>query len=290
MLEVDIDITYRAGAPPARYAEEAKRVTYQTILFDQRGRVGWITLNRPEVLNAYNAEMCAELVDAFRKYQRDDGMRALVLTGAGRAFCAGGDVRSAKEAEEGATRQLGHGMVMREGMHAVNRALYALDKPVIALVNGPAVAGGLVLALLCDFRIAARSARLGDTSGRVGLLPDEGGAWVFPRVMGVDAALRMTLLNEVYEAARARELGLVTEVVADDDLHRRGTELAEELARRAPLAVRLAKRMVRRAQSLTFDQALGDAEFAVDIVNDSQDVHEGVRAFVEKRRPSFEGR
>src|SRR5690606_41243952 len=98
----------------------------------------------------------------------------------------GAYVRGAKVAEEGATRQLGHGMVMREGMLAVNRALSGLDKPVIALVNGPAVAGGLVLALLCDFRIAARSARLGDTSGQVGLLPDEGGARVFPQIMGVD--------------------------------------------------------------------------------------------------------
>ena len=181
-------------------------------------------------------------------------------------------------------------MVMREGMHTVNRLLHALDKPVIALINGPAVAGGLALTLLCDFRIAARSARLGDTSGRSGLLPDEGGAWLFSRAMGHDAATRMTLLSEVYDATEALRLGLVTEVVEDGALHIRGEELARQLVDSAPLAARLAKRMIRRARNLTFDQALGDAEYAVDIINDSRDVHEGVAAFVEKRRPQFEGR
>jgi len=249
-----------------------------------------VTLNRPAALNAYTSQMCEELTDAVARYARDEDARVLVLTGAGRAFCAGGDVASQVEVQEAARRQLGHGVVMRERMHVLAQALYKMDKPLIAMVNGPAVAGGLMLALLCDFRIAAASARLGDTSGRAGLLPDEGGAWVFPRIMGIAAATRMTLLSELYDAATALELGLVTEVVPDGELRTRTMELATELTGRAPLAVRVAKRMMRRSLELTFEQSLGDAEFAVNIVNDSEDVAEGVAAFLEKRPPVFRGR
>lgn len=265
-------------------------MTYESIIVERRGRVRWVTMNRPEVLNAYNTSMVRELAAEILAYQREDEDRVFVLTGAGRAFSAGGDVRSEAEAAEGETRQLGHAMVMREGMHTVNRLLHGLDKPTIAMVNGAAVAGGLTLALLCDFRIAARGAKLGDTSGRAGLLPDEGGAWVFPRVMGHDAALRMTLLSEVYDADRACELGLVHEVVEPDRLMERAQELADQLAERAPLAVRMGKRLMRRSRTQTFDEALGDAEYAVDIVNDSEDVREGVAAFVERRIPVFKGR
>ena len=148
---------------------------------------------------------------------------------------------------------------------------------------------GLTLALLCDLRIAAWSARLGDTSGRAGLLPDEGGAWLFPRVMGIAAATRMTLLSELYDASAAQQLGLVGEVVPDEQLHSRTMQLADELAARAPLAVRMAKRMMRRSLELTFEQSLGDAENAVNIINDSQDVQEGVAAFLEKRAPCSGG-
>jgi enoyl-CoA hydratase/carnithine racemase len=265
-------------------------MSYTTIRYETGDGVGWLTLDRPEFLNAYTTRMCDELVHALARFQADDATRVLVLTGAGRAFCAGGDVRNADEAEEAERRQLGHAMVMREGMHRVARLLHRLDKPVVAMVNGPAVAGGLTLALLCDFRIAGAGARLGDTSGRVGLLPDEGGAWLFPRAMGLEAAMRMTLLGEVYDAERARELGLVGEVVPDAELRAHTETFAHALAGRAPLAVRVAKKLMRRGLDMTFDQALGDAEFAVDVVNDSADVHEGVAAFVEKRAPRFEGR
>jgi 2-(1,2-epoxy-1,2-dihydrophenyl)acetyl-CoA isomerase len=249
-----------------------------------------VTLDRPAALNAYTSQMCDELTDALLRYARDEDARVLVLTGSGRAFCAGGDVASQVEVEEAARRQLGHGVVMREHMHTLAQALYKMDKPLIAMINGPAVAGGLTLALLCDIRLAAHSARLGDTSGRAGLLPDEGGAWLFPRIMGIAAATRMTLLSELYDATTARDLGLVSEVVPDAGLRSRTMELASELAARAPLAVRMAKRMMRRSLELTFEQSLGDAEFAVSIVNDSEDVAEGVAAFLEKRPPVFRGR
>lgn len=251
--------------------------------------VGRVTLTRPERLNAYDGPMCRALVDALHRYAEDDALRALVLTGSGRAFCAGGDIRRPDQGAA-AQRPLGWARELAEELHAVNRALWRLDKPTIAAVNGVAVAGGLVLALLCDFRIAGRSARLGDTSGAVGLLPDEGGAWLFPRVMGFDRALRMVLCSEVYDAETALRLGLVTEVVDDADLERRSVEFAGDLAGRAPLAVRLTKRMMRRALEGTFEHSLGDAELAATLANDSRDAAEGVAAFREKRPPRFTGR
>jgi enoyl-CoA hydratase/carnithine racemase len=186
--------------------------------------------------------------------------------------------------------QLSHAREMRDGMHRVVLALHRLDKPVIAMINGPAVAGGLALALCCDFRIAAETAKLGDTSGKFGLLPDEGGAWLFPRAMGLDRALKMTMLSEVYDAKTALSLGLVTEVVGADELEARTMALARDLATRAPLAVRLAKAMMMRAQTMTLDQSLGDAALSVMVSNPSADVREGVKAFFEKRPPAFEGR
>ena len=185
---------------------------------------------------------------------------------------------------------MGHGREMREGMQAVVLALRALDKPSIAAVRGFAVAGGLALALACDFRLAAASARLGDTSNKIGLLPDEGGAWLFSEAMGRDRALKMVLLSEIYSAAEAERLGLVTEVVADDALEARTLELALALAARAPLAVRLSKMMINRATSLSLADSMVDAQMAVMIANPSADVREGVAAFFDKRTPSFAGR
>ena len=250
-----------------------------------------VTLSREKQLNAYSMRMCRELLHALQAFDRDDAARVLVITGAGRGFCAGGDVSGADpEHDEYMRLQLSHAREMRDGMQRVILTLTRLDKPTIAMINGPAVAGGLALALACDLRIAAASARLGDTSGRFGLLPDEGGAWLFPRAMGLDRALKMSLLGEVYSAETAQRLGLVTETVPDAELEATTITLASALASRAPLAVRLAKAMMRRGLDLTLEQSQGDAALSVMISNPTRDVREGVRAFFEKRPPKFEGR
>ncbi|MCE9521504.1 MAG: enoyl-CoA hydratase/isomerase family protein [Alphaproteobacteria bacterium] len=231
---------------------------YHDIRFERaEPAIALITLARPKQMNAYTTRLCEEVVRALEIYLRDDGLRVLILTGEGRGFCAGGDVSGA---------------------------------PVIAMINGPAVAGGLALALSCDFRIASDTAKLGDTSGRFGLLPDEGGAWLFPRTMGLDRALKMTMLAETYDAKTAQELGLVTEVVPAAELEARTMAFARKLAARAPLAVRLAKAMMVRGLTQTLDQSLGEAALSVMVSNPSQDVREGVKAFFEKREPIFEGR
>lgn len=257
---------------------------------DLDGCVLRIVLDRPDALNAYTTEMAEELREAFRAAARDDRVRVVVLTGEGRAFCSGGDVLEPEVPRKAAKRQLGWWVVMSEGIHELATTLWNFDKPVIGAINGPAVAGGLTLALLCDLRVASDRARLGDTSGRFGYLPDEGGAWLFPRTMGYRQALRMTWFGEVYDAIRAQELGLVDEVVPHEELADRVNELAARLAAEAPLAVRIAKRMMRRSLNLRFEESVEDAQVAVALVNDSEDVAEGVAAFQEHRNPVFRGR
>ncbi|MDX9997490.1 MAG: enoyl-CoA hydratase-related protein [Phenylobacterium sp.] len=268
--------------------------SYETLVFDTpRPHVARITLNRPAQMNAYTFAMTQELLAAIAAYRDDDDLRALVITGAGeRAFCTGGDISGADpdHARKVGASPMGHGREMRDGMQAVVLALRRLDKPSVAMIRGFAVAGGLALALACDLRIAAVSARLGDTSNKVGLLPDEGGAWLFPRAMGLDRALKMTLLHEIYPAGVARDLGLVTEVVEDAALEPHTLDLCEQLAAKAPLAVRLTKMMMAKAMESSLEASLADAQMAVMIANPSRDVREGVEAFRQKRPPKFEGR
>ncbi|MGD0190046.1 MAG: enoyl-CoA hydratase/isomerase family protein [Rhizomicrobium sp.] len=265
---------------------------YKDILFDvPEPAIARITLNRPDNLNAYTYRLCRELVAALNRYWDDDTLRVLILTGAGRGFCSGGDISGEdSERPDYKNAQIGFGHEMRTGMHPVITLLHRIDKPVIAMVNGPAVAGGLTLALACDFRIASDAARVGDTSGRFGLLPDEGGAWFFPRMMGLDKALKMTLFHEVYSANEALELGLVTEVVPAPELEERTLDFARSLATKAPLAVRLAKSMMRFGLNASLEHSLNDATLSVMIANPAQDVREGISAFFAKREPRFEGR
>jgi enoyl-CoA hydratase/carnithine racemase len=267
---------------------------YQTLIADRpAGAVRRITLNRPQALNAYNHVMTDELQVAIADFRDDDTARSLIITGAGeRAFCTGGDISGSNPEQRAkvAAQPMGQGREMRDGMQAVVLALRRLDKPSIAMIRGYAVAGGLALALACDFRLAAASARLGDTASKIGLLPDEGGAWLFPRAMGLDRALRMSLLNEIYDAAVAEHLGLVTEVVDDAQLEARTLAFAEELAGKAPLAVRLIKMMMVKAMEGSLEASQVDAQMGVMITNPSADVREGLTAFREKRAPNFQGR
>jgi len=265
----------------------------KTLICDvPRPHVARIRLNREKQMNAYNGRMAEELQRTIAAYRDDDDLRALILAGSARAFCTGGDVSGSDP--EGrrsvASRPMGHGREMRDGMQPVLTMLRSIDKPSVAMVEGYAVAGGLALALACDFRFAGPAARFGDTSGRFGLLPDEGGAWLFPRVMGYDRALKMTLMHEIYDARTAFQLGLVTELVEGDELEARTFEFCEALAAKAPLAVRMAKTMMQRALESTFESSLVDAQLAVMITNPSQDVREGGSAFREKRAPNFQGR
>ena len=265
-------------------------MAYEQILYEKAGHLATITLNRPAKMNAYSEVMVHETLTALADARDDDTTRAVIITGAGRGFCSGGDVSRDFQYP---SRYRGHRfesmLEMRENMHELVRFLHRFDKPVIAAVNGAAVAGGLTLALSCDFRIAAESAKLGDTSLRFGLLPDEGGAFLFPRFLGLERALKMSLFSEVYTAREAAALGLVTEVVPDAELMATARSWAERLAEGPPLAIRIAKRMMYKQLSMTLDNALEDAAMATLVVNYTDDVKEGIAAFHAKRKPHFRG-
>jgi enoyl-CoA hydratase/carnithine racemase len=261
------------------------------ILFAKDGHIATITLNRPAKRNAYSEKMVHEILEALAEARDDDEIRVVILTGAGKGFCAGGDIsRDFQYPARYRGHRLESMLEMRENMHVLIRFLDRFDKPVIAAVNGAAVAGGLTLALACDFRIAAESAKLGDTSLKFGLIPDEGGAYLFPRFMGLDRALKMSLLSEVYTARQALELGLVTEVVADEELTARARDFAVRLAEGPPIAIRVTKRMMHKQRSMQLDNALEDAAMATLVTNYTDDVKEGTAAFHEKRKPEFKGR
>jgi 2-(1,2-epoxy-1,2-dihydrophenyl)acetyl-CoA isomerase len=261
------------------------------IIYAKDGHIATITLNRPAKRNAYSEAMVHQILEALADARDDDEIRVVIITGAGKGFCAGGDIsRDFQYPARYRGHRLESMLEMRENMHVLIRFLDRFDKPVIAAVNGAAVAGGLTLALACDFRIAAESAKLGDTSLKFGLIPDEGGAYLFPRFMGLDRALKMSLLSDVYTARQALELGLVTEVVADEELMARTRELAVRLAEGPPIAIRITKRMMHKQRSMQLDNALEDAAMATLVTNYTEDVKEGTAAFHEKRKPNFKGK
>jgi enoyl-CoA hydratase/carnithine racemase len=264
---------------------------FRQIIYTKENRVATITLNRPDKLNAYSEVMVHEIIAALADARDDDEVRAVIITGAGRGFCSGGDISRDFQYPE---RYRGHRMEsmleMRENMHQLVTLLRRFDKPTIAAINGPAVAGGLTLALCCDFRLAAESARLGDTSLKFALIPDEGGAYLFPKFMGLQNALKMSLFSEVYPAQQAKSLGLVTEVVADSELMPTARAWAERLADGPPVAIRITKRMMYKQQTMDLENALEDAALGTMVANYCEDVKEGTAAFHERRKPVFKGR
>ena len=238
-----------------------------------------IVLNRPPY-NIVTMPQRDQLRLVFETLDEDARVRVIVIRSIGEHFSSGGNIGGFMEATPEHVSKL-----------AWNIAAPArCAKPVIVANRGYCFGVGFELSLACDFRIAADTARLGDTSGKFGLLPDEGGAWFFPRMMGLDRALKMTLLHEVYTAAEAMTLGLVTEVVPASELKAKSLAFAREIAKRAPLAVRLAKNMMRKGLDSSLENSLDDAALSVMIANPSQDVREGSSAFFAKRDPKFEGR
>ncbi|HLJ45318.1 MAG TPA: enoyl-CoA hydratase-related protein [Bryobacteraceae bacterium] len=264
---------------------------FQQILFAKDGHVATITLNRPQKLNAYSEVMVHEILSALSDARDDDHIRAVIITGTGRGFCSGGDIsRDFQYPARYRGHRLESMLEMRENMHELVKFLQRFDKPTIAAVNGAAVAGGLTLALSCDFRFAAESARLGDTSLKFALIPDEGGAYLFPRFMGLERALKMSLFSEVYPAREAKELGLVTEVVPDAELMAVARQWADRLAAGPPIAIRITKRMMHKQLTMNLENALEDAALSTLVTNYTDDVKEGTAAFHEKRPPKFQGR
>lgn len=258
------------------------------VLVERDGGVATVTLNRPERRNAIDQALRDGLTEALARLDRDDAVRVVVLTGAGSAFCAGVDLA---EAAPTATTAAGDGPA--EPVTArppVAASLWAFRKPVIAAINGPAVGGGLELALACDLRLAAAGARLGLTEVRIGSLPGSGGTQLLPRIVGPGPAARLVLSGELVDAAEALRIGLVSEVHPDAELGAAAAALAQTIAANAPLSLLAAKRALLAARDRPFaeGQAL-ERELWAELAA-TEDRAEGRTAFREKRPARFTGR
>jgi 2-(1,2-epoxy-1,2-dihydrophenyl)acetyl-CoA isomerase len=250
--------------------------------------VGTVTLNRPERLNAFDIEMLHELLDAVRTMASDESVRAIVLTGSGRGFCAGADLDRLTDAS-GQLDEPGAMALVRAGSELV-QLLHTVPKPVLASVNGPAAGGGVGLALACDLRIAGESASLGLVFHRLGFHPDLGTSWFVPRLAGRAAALELLWTPRMLSAPHCRELGLVNRVVPDDRLHHDTVAWATRLAALPPIAVRLAKRAVLESESTTLAESLViEARHCQECFR-SEDAAEGLEAYHANRVPVFHGR
>jgi enoyl-CoA hydratase len=253
--------------------------------FEARGTVAVLTLRRPEQLNALNAELVSGLRDRVDAIAADDDLRCVVVTGEGKAFSAGADIKEFGELD-GPTEFRG----FIQHLERTLRALEMLPKPAIAAVNGVAFGGGLELAAACDLRVADPRARFGVPEIKLGLLPGAGGTQRLPRLVPVAVAKQMLLTGDPIDAKEAWRVGLVNEVTEEGRCEARAVELATELAERAPLGLAAAKELVDQGAATSLDAALALERETVTMLFDTDDRVEGVAAFVERRTPTFRGR
>lgn len=257
-------------------------MTYTSILVATRGRVGLITLNRPQALNALNHQLMTEVMDALEAFDRDEDIGAAVLTGNEKAFAAGADV---KEMADKSTLQ------MMDADHvAVFGRIRTIQKPVIAAVSGWALGGGCEVALSCDMIIASDSAKFGQPEINLGVIPGAGGTQRLVRAVGKALAMEMILNNRTLTAQEALQYGLVNRVVPVSETLNVAILLADEIASRAPLAVRAAKRMINRSYESFLTDGLGEEKQVFYNLFSSEDQKEGMQAFVEKRKPNWSGK
>ncbi len=259
------------------------------LLIERDGPVVIATLNRPDDRNAISETAHSEeIADFCAGVTRDASVRAVVLTGAGKAFCAGGNVKHMRDKGgmfAGSPYTIRGGY--RTGIQLIPTALYDLEVPVVAAVNGPAIGAGLDLACMCDVRIAAQGALFAESFVKLGIVPGDGGAWLLPRVIGMARASLMTLTGETIDAAKALEYGLVSEVVAPDQLLPRALEVAQAIAANPGHATRMAKRLLREGQDMKLAPLLELSAAYQALAHHTADHHEAVAAFLEKRPPQF---
>lgn len=252
-------------------------------------QVAWVTLNRPDARNAINDQMRGELFTVLEDARTNPDVRCLVLTGAGKGFCTGADLSGPRKAGApsgpGATRE-----VMRTRSQRLIRMLWELEKPTIAAVNGVAAGLGAHLAFACDLVIAAAEARFIEVFARRGLMVDAAGAYLLPRLIGLQKAKELVFFADDLSADDAVRIGLANKAVAGGDLAAAAREWATRLASGPTFALGMSKRLLNRSQDVDFETALEDEAMAVSIVAQSEDVQEGITAFLERRPPTFKGR
>jgi enoyl-CoA hydratase/carnithine racemase len=257
--------------------------------YEKDGAIATLTLNRPERLNAITGPMLAALSDALVEADRDPDVRVVILTGAGKGFCSGLDLKEAA-AGQGIGGSVGAAVGRFDLRDAPPIVLHNVDKPTICALNGAAAGYGMDLALGCDLRIAADTAKLAPVFAKRGVLPESGGTWLLPRLVGWAKAAEIAFTGRTLPADECLALGLVNRVVPAELLAKEARALAEEIAANAPLAVQATKRMMRMALDETFEANVHHVFLQLLPLFRSRDFAEGVKAFTERRPPKFEGR
>ena len=258
---------------------------YQAILFEKKNGIAYVTLNRPEVLNARNRRMREELIDAVTAIRADPEVRVVILTGAGeRSFSAGRDLKEAAQEKVGVVAARQAKMEISD-----TEMIARLNKPVIAAINGFALGGGCEMALACDIRVAVEGAKVGLPEVSRGMIPGSGGTQRLSRVVGLGKALELILTGSVIDAEEACRIGLVNKVVPRDGLMAAAEEYAQAIATKAPVAVVLAKEAVREGYEMSLDDGLRLETDLSALLRTTDDIKEGARAFVEKRPPQWRG-
>jgi len=257
------------------------------LLYDHHGRIAVITLNRPDAKNAFSPEMISLWDACLKQAKEDDSVQVIIVTGKGDTFCSGGDIR---DMAEGKLRSWGMKNFLWEGVHRIVLTMEDLDKPVIAAINGAAMGAGMDMALMCDLRVCSDRARLAESYITMGLIPGDGGAYFLPRLVGTSKALELLLTGEMLTASEALELGIVNKVVSHDSLMEETMKLAEKIANKPPLAVRMMKRAVYQAQTSTIRAHLDYISSQLSLLSETDDHKEAALAFLEKRKPVFKGK
>jgi 2-(1,2-epoxy-1,2-dihydrophenyl)acetyl-CoA isomerase len=259
---------------------------YNSLLYTIADGVCTITLNRPDVYNAFNEELSAELIDALKKTSKDDAVRAVVITGAGKAFCSGQDLQDVKKAD--GNRSLGESVLRR--YNPMILGVREMAKPIICRLNGVAAGAGASLAMACDIIVASENAVLVQAFANIGLVLDSGSSFFLPGLIGYNKAFELCTLGSKVTAAEAYKLGIINKLVAPEDLDAAVKEYADRYAAAAPKSIAIIKKMLNKALSSNLRDMLQYEAYSQEIAGSTEDYKEGVAAFIEKRKAVFKGK
>ncbi|ARF67339.1 2-(1,2-epoxy-1,2-dihydrophenyl)acetyl-CoA isomerase [Paenibacillus larvae subsp. pulvifaciens] len=261
---------------------------YETILYEISGSVAQLTMNRPDKYNAFTGQMLEEMSSALKKAARDEEVRCILLTGAGKAFNAGqdlGDVLGADTQETASS----HGEVLRKRYNPLIMQICNMEKPVIAVINGAAAGAGMSIALACDLRIMSEKAYFVNAFVSIGLVPDSGGCYFLPRLVGLGKAMELAITGERISAEEAYRIGLANRVCSAEQFSAEAGQLAAKLAQMPTRAIGLIKRTMHKGLDMSLAQVLEYEAYAQEIAGNTEDHREGIQAFLEKRLPLFKG-
>src|SRR2546423_7893906 len=262
---------------------------FQTIIFEVRDQIAWVTFNRPESMNAINRQMTRELIEACRQAEEDSGIRIAIFTGAGeKAFSAGMDLKERAETSFSPIER--RNQKLSQIIHTQSRAISAMTKPTIAAIRGYCVGGGLEMALACDLRVAAEDAKLGLTEVKRGLIPGAGGTQRLTRAVGITKALEICLTGDTVTGSEAQRLGLVNAAVPANGVLQAAEDLANRILQGAPMSVAFIKEAIKKGVELPLEEGLRLEADLSALIGMTEDAKEGPRAFAEKRAPVWKGR